>query len=962
MGLFSSLFGSNEREVEHLQPYVLEINTFAEELERLADSELKDRFQQLRARVEEKLKQHEEELKAIENPQERAKREHEINEDALERVLTRAFAAVREAGKRTLGLRHFDVQLVGGVVLHQGKIAEMRTGEGKTLVATLPLALNALTGKGVHLVTVNGYLARRDAGWMGPLYHALGLTVGVIDHDTSYIFDPTVEIESETDERLRHFRPVSRQEAYRADITYGTNNEFGFDYLRDNMVSDIRHLAQRPANFAIVDEVDSILIDEARTPLIISAPAEESGELYQRFAQLVPKLKRDEDYTVDEKQKAVSITDSGIKKMEQWLGVDNIYDTRGVAMVHHLEEALRAHAMYKKDVDYVVKEGEILIVDEFTGRLMPGRRFSHGLHQALEAKEGVEVKRESDTLATISFQNLFRMYPKLGGMTGTAATEAEEFHKIYKLDVVEIPTHRPMVREDRTDLIYKTEEGKFNAVVEHVKERLAVGQPILIGTISVEKSERLSKLLKRAGVKHEVLNAKNHIREAKIIENAGKPGAVTVATNMAGRGVDILLGGKIPTDNKEKGKSQNTKIHEWETDHQKVLEAGGLMVIGTERHESRRIDNQLRGRAGRQGDPGVSQFYVSMEDDLMRIFGGDRLKAVMQRLGLPDDMPIEHKLISRSIESAQKKVEGHNFDIRKHLVEYDDVMNKHREVVYRRRARVLEGKGIITTGEGEDRTVSYVSLREEVLNLMGEEERKTYLQRMAQYPPEVVTRLEQVVYLRAIDTLWIEHLNSMDSMREGIGLRGYGQHDPLVAYKEESFRLFQGLVQAIENDVVQILSRVELKQAPQAVNSQQSIANSQSQPAIVQAPAPQQVAAVHPEPETFVNKEPEKVEERNVETEKKGDVNVTVRPARGAVTEPTTEQQTDSASGVTTVVRRPAIEMRGASESLAGGGFASQEGEIQSRLSTTRTIKAKVGRNEPCPCGSGKKFKKCHGK
>src|SRR3989344_3700849 len=439
MGLFSSLFGSNEREVEHLQPFVSEINSFAEELERLADSELKPRFQQLRARVEEKLKQHEEELKAIENPQERAKREHEINEDALEGVLTRAFAAVREAGKRTLGLRHFDVQLVGGVVLHQGKIAEMRTGEGKTLVATLPLALNALTGKGVHLVTVNGYLARRDAGWMGPLYHALGLTVGVIDHDTSYIFDPAVEIESETDERLRHFRPVSRQEAYRADITYGTNNEFGFDYLRDNMVSNIRHLAQRPANFAIVDEVDSILIDEARTPLIISAPAEESGELYQRFAQLVPKLKRDEDYTVDEKQKAVSITDSGIKKMEQWLGGDNIYDPRGVAMVHHLEEALRAHAMYKKDVDYVVKEGKILIVDEFTGRLMPGRRFSHGLHQALEAKEGVEVKRESDTLATISFQNLFRMYPKLGGMTGTAATEAEEFHKIYKLDVVEIP-------------------------------------------------------------------------------------------------------------------------------------------------------------------------------------------------------------------------------------------------------------------------------------------------------------------------------------------------------------------------------------------------------------------------------------------------------------------------------------------------------------------------------------------
>jgi preprotein translocase subunit SecA len=986
MGLFSSLFGSNEREVEHLQPHVLEINTFAEELERLPDSELKDRFQQLRARVQEKLKQHEEELKAIENPQERAKREHEINEDALEGVLTRAFAAVREAGQRTLGLRHFDVQLVGGVVLHQGKIAEMRTGEGKTLVATLPLALNALTGKGVHLVTVNGYLARRDAGWMGPLYHALGLTVGVIDHDTSYIFDPAVEIESETDERLRHFRPVSRQEAYRADITYGTNNEFGFDYLRDNMVSDIRHLAQRPANFAIVDEVDSILIDEARTPLIISAAAEESGELYQRFAQLVPKLKREEDYTVDEKQKAVSITDSGIKKMEQWLGVDNIYDARGVAMVHHLEEALRAHAMYKKDVDYVVKEGEILIVDEFTGRLMPGRRFSHGLHQALEAKEGVEVKRESDTLATISFQNLFRMYPKLAGMTGTAATEAEEFHKIYKLDVVEIPTHRPMVRQDRTDLIYKTEEAKYNAVVEHVKERLAVGQPILIGTISVEKSERLSRLLKRSGVKHEVLNAKNHIREAKIIENAGKPGAVTVATNMAGRGVDIILGGKPPTD-KEKGKSQNSKMHEWEANHQKVLEADGLFVIGTERHESRRIDNQLRGRSGRQGDPGVSLFYVSMEDDLMRIFGGDRLKAVMQRLGLPDDMPIEHKLISRSIESAQKKVEGHNFDIRKHLVEYDDVMNKHREVVYRRRARVLEGKGVIVQGEGDDRTLSYVNLREEILNLMGEEERKTYLQRMAQYPPEVVARLEQVIYLRAIDTLWIEHLNSMDSMREGIGLRGYGQHDPLVAYKEESFRLFQGLVQAIENDVVQILSRVELKAAPQVTDSQTS------QPAIVQAPAPTQFSAIHPEPEALapekrmesevgeeveeeqeikrVAEQPQTLTDPSISQEKKGDVNVTVRPAPRSISEvgspsgitPTVEeQQTDTSTGVTTVVRRPAIEMRGASESLAGGGFASQEGEIQSRLSTTRTIKAKVGRNEPCPCGSGKKFKKCHGR
>src|SRR3989339_800319 len=606
----------------------------------------------------------------------------------------------------------------------------MKTGEGKTLVATTPLYLNALTGEGVQLITVNDYLARVGAGWMAPVYHLLGLTTGVLIHDSALQYDPEFIDDSQYDKRLKHFRPVSRKEAYACDILYGTNNEFGFDYLRDNMVPSLEKMAQRKLYYAIVDEVDSILIDEARTPLIISAPAEESTDKYNKFMQLVGRLKENEDYNIDEKMRAATLTDEGISKMEKWLGVDNIYTTGGVREVHHIEQALKAQVLFKYDRDYVVKDGEVIIVDEFTGRLMHGRRYSEGLHQAIEAKEGVKIQRESETLATITFQNYFRMYEKLAGMTGTAATEAEEFSKIYNLETVIIPTHKPNIRKDFNDLIYKSEIGKFKAIIQNVKERHEKGQPVLIGTVSIEKNELLARFMEQNGLQPQVLNAKNHEKEAKMIAQAGKPGVITIATNMAGRGVDIILGGD-PV-NKEEQK--------------KVLELGGLHVIGTERHESRRIDNQLRGRAGRMGDPGSSQFFVSAEDDLMRIFGGDRMKSIMTTLRVPEDMPIENKLISKSIESAQTKVEGNNFDIRKHLVEYDDVINKHRETKYKK-----------------------IKERAEEIGLDWKE-------------------IEKSILIRSIDTLWIEHLEAMSSVRQGIGLRGYGQRDPLVEYKKEAFR------------------------------------------------------------------------------------------------------------------------------------------------------------------------------
>jgi preprotein translocase subunit SecA len=749
--------------------------------------------------------------------------------EKLDALLPEAFATVREASQRANKQRHFDVQLMGGAVLHEGKIAEMRTGEGKTLTSTAPIYLNALEGKGVHVVTVNDYLARRDAGWMARIYYFLGLSTGVIissqGQPVGYLYDPDFSDPDEhADERLKHLRPVTRREAYEADITYGTNNEFGFDYLRDNMVNDVAAMVQRPLNYAIVDEVDSILIDEARTPLIISAPAEESTEKYLKFAQIARRLKPEEDYTIDEKEKRIAVTDEGMAKLEKILGVENVYESGAIDDVHHIQQSVRAEALYMRDRDYVVRDGEIIIVDEFTGRLMPGRRWSEGLHQAVEAKEGVAIQRESLTLATISFQNYFRLYDKLAGMTGTAATEAEEFAKIYELEVTTIPTHRPMVRRDHADRIYKTEAGKFRAIAAEVKERNQAGQPVLLGTVSIAKNELLSAHLKAAGVPHEVLNAKNNEREAAIVAQAGQKGAVTLATNIAGRGTDIVLG-------------------------EGVADLGGLHVVGTERHESRRIDNQLRGRSGRQGDPGSSRFYVSLEDDLMRIFGGDRVAGLMNTLGLDEDMPLENPIVSRSLESAQKKVEGHNFDIRKQLVEYDDVMNKHREVIYTRRRQALEHAnlrpeiekmladsfaGVLTahtdqrTGVMEtDKVIEIINagmpLDQETVDkiknadprdaseILVEYAQRLYDAREQQFTPEGMRVLERLVYLQTLDRLWIEHLDAMDGLREGIGLRAIGQRDPLVEYKAEGFRMFKRLVDMMESEIAGTIFRASIQ-------------------------------------------------------------------------------------------------------------------------------------------------------
>ena len=700
--------------------------------------------------------------------------------------LSEAFALVREAAKRTLNQRHFDVQLIGGIVLHQGNIAEMKTGEGKTLTATLPLYLNALEGKGCHLVTVNDYLSKRDSVWMGQIYHALGLSVGCIVHDASYLYDPTAKRDEERDVMggfkviEDYLRPVARKEAYAADITYGTNNEFGFDYLRDNMFYDIEQQVQRGFNYAIVDEVDSILIDEARTPLIISAPDAESSKWYQEFSRLIPKLDSKTDYEVDEKIKAVTLTEAGIAKVEQILGMGNIYEEKGIKYVHHLEQALRAEVMFKKDRDYVVQNGEVIIVDEFTGRLMPGRRWSGGLHQAIEAKEGVSVQPESLTLASITFQNYFRMYKKLAGMTGTAMTSAEEFDKVYGLDSIIVPTNKSMIRKDAADRVYKTDEGKFKAVVKEIKEKYETGQPVLVGTTSIVKNEYLGKLLDREGILHQILNAKNHEKEGEIIAQAGRLGAVTIATNMAGRGVDIILGGN-PQDDPERSR--------------RVRELGGLHVIGTERHEARRIDNQLRGRSGRQGDPGSSQFFVSLEDDLMRIFGGDRIKSLMELLKIPDDQPIEAKMISGAIESAQSKIEGMNFDLRKHLLDYDDVFNKHREVIYKKR------KEMSATGNWQLVIGNW---------LKTEEEKKVFDEKLKELGDNF-DQVARVVALRTLDMLWMNHLEEMEALRDSVRLRAYGQRDPLVEYKTEGHKMFKTLLDNIESNIAQTILKVSLK-------------------------------------------------------------------------------------------------------------------------------------------------------
>ncbi len=895
MSILNKLFGdANARVVRSYQPMVEAINRLEHNVSSLGDENIRQRLLELRSIVD-------------------------GSSAKLDDVLPEVFAMTREASRRALQLRHFDVQLIGGIVLHQGKIAEMKTGEGKTLVATLPVVLNALTGQGVHIVTVNDYLAKRDAGWMGPIYARLGLTCAAIVHEASWIFDETFTNEPTTDPLLKHLRPISRREAYAADITYGTNNEFGFDYLRDNMVPSPDHLGQRQLHYAIVDEVDSILIDEARTPLIISAPVERSADDYRKIDQLVKRLTAERDFKIDEKMRSVFLTEAGITSMERMLGVPNIYSAADSDLLNIINQALRANSnLFERDKQYVVRNGEIVIVDEFTGRLMFGRRYSDGLHQAIEAKEGVEIKQESQTLATITFQNLFRMYEKLAGMTGTAVTEAEEFHKIYQLDVVVIPTHQPMIRVDFEDSVYKNEQGKFTAVVREIKKRHAQGQPILAGTISIAKNELLSALLQREGIRHEVLNAKNHEREAQIIAQAGRLGAVTIATNMAGRGVDIILGGNPPNPQ----------------EHAAVKERGGLHVIGTERHEARRIDLQLRGRSGRQGDPGSSQFFVSMEDDLMRIFGSDRMKNLMDRLGIPDDMPIENRMVSKSIEAAQKKVEGHNFDIRKHLVEYDDVMNKHREVIYRKRKEILLAEPVRlremankmieqeletlvvfhTTEESPeqwkldkvyDSVNAIFALRSDERKLLPElvsqsgsvppassfrHDLTTYLVELATVKfstllaasaePDQALHIVRSIMLRTIDVMWIEHLDLMEHLREGIGLRGYGQRDPLIEYKREAYQLFTQLLNSINEQTAIAIFKLEHAHTPE----QTPMARRKL---IESAPA------------------------KTMADELAHPVTVSGVPSHAQPTSP-------------------------------------------------KATFRKVGRNDPCPCGSGKKFKKCY--
>lgn len=837
--LLGKLLDSNEKQLNKLWPLVKRINELEPEMKSLSDGQLKAKTAQFR-----------EALKA--------------GQATLKDLLPEAFAVGREAIYRTLGERAFDVQLLAGIILHQGKIAEQRTGEGKTHAAALALYLNALAGKGVHLITVNDYLARRDAGWYGQALHLLGLSVGCIIHDQAFILDPSYRAGEQIDERLAHLKPVAKKEAYEACVTYGTNSEFGFDYLRDNMAWERAEAVQRGHYFAIVDEVDFALIDEARTPLIISAPAEESTEKYYKFAKLAEKLVAKTDYTVDEKSKTANLTSLGIAKVENWLGVLNLYE-QDFETLRHIEQALRAKVLFHRDRNYVVsskgesasggKDGEVIIVDEFTGRLKPGHRYSEGLHQAIEAKEGCSVQRESKTLASISFQNYFRRYKKLAGMTGTAVTEAEEFYRIYGLEVVIVPTHRPMIRKDENDLIYKTERAKWQAVLHDVEDCHRRGQPVLIGTTSIEKNELLDDLLKRKGIRHEVLNAKQHEREALIFREAGKKDAVTVATNMAGRGVDIKLGGDAATEKEKK----------------EVIVLGGLRVIGTERHEARRIDNQLRGRAGRQGEPGSSRFYISLKDDLMRLFGGDQVKALMDRFGLEEDIPLEHGMVSKSIEQAQKKVEGHNFDLRKHLVEYDDVMNKQREIIYNLRQRVLEASA------GSDPSF-YGSFREWFLKKLlpyGEKVEEVW-QRREKEMGEAWRAVVKHTALKAIDVLWVEHLTTLEDLREGIGLRGYGGRDPLVEYKNEAHKLFEKLVGDIYATVADRLVSLDAEAAERESS---------------RTTAPRERLVYH-------HQEPEL-------------------------------------------------------------GLAQEGQEV--RRETYRRAGKKVGRNDPCPCGSGKKYKKCHG-
>ena len=879
LGALTKLIGgSNDRAVGKLQPIVDEVNDLEPSFERLSDADLRAKTFEFRKRLGDR--------------------------EDLDDILPEAFAAVREAAKRTLGQRHFDVQLIGGAVLHDGKIAEMKTGEGKTLVATLPAYLNALSGEGVHVVTVNDYLARRDAQWMGAIYDMLGLTVGALQHESAYLYDAGAG----GDKGMERLRSASRRDAYRADITYGTNNEFGFDYLRDNMVIDLSQRVQRKLAYGIVDEVDNILIDEARTPLIISGPAQETGKEYNHFSRIPSSLSLTEDYTVDEKHKAVSLTGEGVSKVEKLLRVDNLYAAENVRLVHFIENALKAEVLYTRDEEYVVRDGEVVIVDEFTGRLMPGRRYSDGLHQALEAKERLRVQRESVTYATITLQNYFRMYTKLAGMTGTAATEAEEFWKIYKLEVVEAPTNLPMAREDFTDYIYKDEPSKYEAVVLEIEEKHRKGQPVLVGTTDITKSELLSEKLKRRGIPHEVLNAKQHESEAGIVAQAGRPGAVTVATNMAGRGTDIILGGNP--------ESMDVSSEEWKAGHTKVIELGGLHIIGTERHEARRIDNQLRGRSGRQGDPGSSRFFVAVDDELMRRFGGDKIKSVMDWAGLDEGTPIENKMVGKSVENAQVKVEAYHFDIRKHLVDYDDVVNTHRDVIYKERDKVLNGGDLRDnirsmadqelkdtleryTGDlqpeqwdaegliGELQSIFPLSPRlsdpdnlvqlspEEIEEELLELAKTRYEAQEEALSPEVMRGFERELMLRVIDAHWVQHLTSMENLRQGIGLYAYGQRDPLVMYKKEGHDQFRNLLDRIQDDIVHTVYNVSPATGQNGAGRDGSSQNGRGRGR---------------------------------------------RPSGGK-------------SVMTNIVGRNAEAVKAGSR--------------------------KVGRNDPCPCGSGKKYKRC---
>ena len=787
--ILTKIFGDPQKRIlARLQKKVDEINALSEKYAKKSDDELKESFAKFRKKLDKKG-------------------------ETLDTILPDVFALVREASTRTLGMRHFDVQLIGGMVLHEGKVAEMKTGEGKTLVATLPVSLNALEGKGVHVVTVNDYLAQRDASWMGELYDFLGLSVGVIVNEASYIYDPKFDNESHEDEKMRRLRPATRKEAYNADITYGTNNEFGFDYLRDNMVNEVDLLRQRDLNFAIVDEVDSILIDEARTPLIISAPAAENPEAYIQFAKIAAQL-TDEDYETDEKRRSVSLTDSGIDKVEKLLNMKNLYTPEHSRAVYHMDQALRAQTLFKRDKDYVVtNDGEVIIVDEHTGRLMNGRRYNEGLHQAIEAKEKVPVLQESMTLATISFQNFFRLYKKLSGMTGTAFTEAEEFQQIYSLEVVQIPSNKPVIRDDKEDLIFKTEKAKLKAVAEEIKKHHKAGRPVLVGSASIEKNEQIAKYLDKEGIKYNLLNAKNNEHEAAIVARAGEKGAITLATNIAGRGTDIKLG-------------------------EGVKELGGLVVIGSERHESRRIDNQFRGRGGRQGDPGETQFFVSTEDDLMRIFQGERIAMLMDRLGVPDDQPIQHKSVSKTLENAQKRVEGFNFDTRKNVVQYDNVINRHRKVVYTMRRKILEGEDITPQIKAlfEDKVRELVELpaknnpdfvnnfleffpvERDTVEAIGriENDKKrlslakqiaddVYTEKEFELGEDTIQKIEREVYMQILDTLWMNHLENMNHLREGIHWRSVGQRDPLVEYRSESQKLFDGLQNTLRDEAVRII-------------------------------------------------------------------------------------------------------------------------------------------------------------